>query len=110
MSHDVVNESSVFTLRTRFYGTTGPQVPSTARYRIRDVTNDRVVRDWTTMTPALFVDIQVIASDNDVYSDQPGLRYHFEERVLVVEANYDTDIQYADEYRYVIKNLRGFES
>lgn len=110
MSHDVVNESSVFTLRTRFYGTTGPQVPGTARYLIRDVTNDRVVRDWTVLTPALFVDIQVTAPDNDIYNDRPGLRYYFEERVLVVEANYDTDIQYADEYRYAIKNLRGFES
>jgi hypothetical protein len=110
MAKEVVNESSAFTLRTRFFGTGGSQTPASLRYLIRDVSNNRVVRDWTILTPGTFVDIFVSAPDNEIYEDQSRRRGHFEERVVSIQANYDTDSQYADEYRYLVKNLRGFES
>lgn len=111
MAKDVVNETSAFTLRTRYFGLgSSPQTPASLRYRIRDVSNDRIVRDWTILTPAELVDIFVSAPDNEIYDDDSRRRNHFEERVISVQANYDTDSQYADEYRYLIKNLRGFES
>lgn len=111
MAKEVINETSAFTLRTRYFGIGGStQIPASLRYRIRDVSNDRVVRDWTNLTPAESVDIFISAPDNEVYNDNSRRRNHFEERVVSVQANYDTDSQYADEYRYLVKNLRGFES
>jgi hypothetical protein len=114
--HDVVNESSVYKKRVRFggYSPTGVRIaitPNTLRYRIYDITNNRVVRDWTTLTPGTYVDIQVSASENDIYDDHtPSHAFYSEERVLAVQANFDTDIQFAAECRYLIRNLRGFES
>lgn len=111
MAKDVVNESSAMSLEARF--TTRAQVPvipASVRYRIKDVSNDRIVTDWTEITAASLVIIEVTADENNVYEDASRRRNHFEERVISVQANYDTDSQYADEYRYLVKNLRGFES
>src|SRR5688500_137351 len=105
MAHDVVNESSAFTLRTRYFGQGQiPQIPATVRYRIRDVSNDRIVRDWTELTPGLFIDIEITSDDNDVYDDDSARHMFMEQRVVSVQANYDTQTQYADEYRYLVKN------
>lgn len=109
MPREIVNEASNFTLRAKFFGTgSAAATPSTVRYRIRDLSNDRIVRDWTTLTPAAVIDIDVAASDNEIYRDNDARR--FEERVLVIQANYDEETQYADEFRYVVRNLHGFES
>lgn len=111
MAHDVVNESSAFTLRTRYFGLgQTSQSPATARYRIKDVSNDRVVRDWTELTPGPVIDIEITAADNNIYDDNCSRRAFMEQRVVSVQANYDTTTQYADEYAYLVKNLRGFES
>lgn len=111
MTREVVNEASAFTVRTKFEGTNRlPTTPASARYRIYDVTNSRVVRDWTVLTPAETVDIEITADDNLIYSDGRRPFRRFEERVVVVQANYDTETQFAHEERYLIKNLRGFDS
>lgn len=111
MAKDIVNEASAMTIEARFTTRTStPVVPSSVRYRIKDLTNNRVVTDWTPIDAASTVTIDITADENDVYHDRPGLQYYFEERVVSVQANYGTETQYADEYRYAIKNLRGFES
>lgn len=109
MARDVVNESSAFTLRTRYFSVGQvPGTPATVRYRITDLSNDRIVRDWTELTPSSVIDIEITSQDNDVYDDSSAP--FMEQRVVSVQANYDTQTQYADEYRYLVKNLRGFES
>lgn len=111
MSRETVNEASTMTVRVAFFGTTGSQsAPATARYRIKDVTNDRIVRDWTDLIPAEEVDIEIPAGDNSVYMDGSRPFRRFEERVVTIQANYESDIQYMDEIRYLVKNLRGFDS
>lgn len=110
MAREIVNEASTFTVRVSFFGLSGPEAPQTGRYLIKDVSNDRIVRDWTEFTPDRTNDIQVIASDNEIYGDDSVSSRRFEERVLTVQVNYDTDNQYSDEYRYVVRNLRGFQS
>ena len=50
------------------------------------------------------------AEDNIIYMDGARPFQRFEERVLVVQVNYDTSTQIAEEIRYLIKNLRGFDS
>lgn len=111
MTREVVNEASTMTVVARFYGASNvPSTPSTVRYRIKDVTNDRIVKDWTDITAAQQVEISVAASDNAIYMDGQRPFKRFEERVLAIQANYDVDTQYTEEIRYLIKNLRGFDS
>jgi hypothetical protein len=110
VAHDIVNEGSAFTLTARFFDEGVATAPTTARYRIRDLSNDRIVLDWTAITPATSVDITITATNNAVYRDNSKKRFNFEERVVTVQANYGLVSQYADEYRYLVKNLRGFES
>lgn len=111
MSRQVINEASAFTVRARFFDNHNAAiVPTTVRYRIKDVSNDRIVRDWTTLQPASAIDIDIAAGDNNVYQDRQRPFQRFEERVLTIQANHDTDDQFMDEMRYLIKNLRGFDS
>lgn len=102
-----VNESSTLTVQARFYSQANdPVAPVSARYLIRDVSNDRVVRDWTSVAPAASVEIQIAASDNDIYEHAPRQR-RFEKRVLTVQANAGEITQYADEFEYWVRNLAG---
>lgn len=111
MTREVVNEASAFTVRTTFEGINKVlTTPSSARYRIYDVSNERVVRDWTVLTAAQVVDIEITADDNRIYRDGQRPFKRFEERVITVQANYDTETQFTQEERYLIKNLRGFDS
>ena len=111
MTREVINEASTMTVTAKFYGASNqPSTPSTVRYRIKDVTNDRVVKDWTTVTAAQSIEIAVAAEDNEIYMDGSRTFQRFEERVLAIQANYDTDTQFTEEIRYLIKNLRGFDS
>lgn len=102
-----VNESSAMTVRARFFNETGSLVaPTTARYLIRDISNDRLVRDWTSLSPAATIDIAVTATDNEIQaSRQHGKR--FEHRVVTVQADEGTATQRTDEIEYWIRNLAG---
>jgi hypothetical protein len=103
-----IEEGSTCTFRVDFFDASGdPVTPSAARYRIKDLTNDRVVRDWTDVVPAASIDIAVIASDNNIYRKA---RRRIEERSLVVQANHGTDSQYVREELYRIRNQRGWQS
>jgi len=100
-----VNESSAMTVRARFFNETGALVsPTTARYLIRDISNDRLVRDWTSLSPASTIDISVTASDNEI---QQSTRKRFERRVVTVQADEGTATQRTDEIEYWIRNLAG---
>lgn len=102
-----VNESSAMTVRARFFNETGDLVtPTTARYLIRDISNDRLVRDWTSMSPAATVDIQVTASDNDLY-EHARRGKKFERRVVTVQADTGTATQRTDEIEYWVRDLAG---
>lgn len=102
-----VNESSAMTVRARFFNETGALVsPTTARYLIRDVSNDRLVRDWSSLSPAATIDIAITATDNEIQdSDRRAKR--FERRVVTVQADQGTATQRTDEIEYWIRNLAG---
>ena len=111
MSQDVINEASAMSVLAKCYGmTNSPTAPSTLRYRLKDLTNDRVVTDWTPLTPAAEVEIELSAEQNRIYADGGRPFQRFEQRALVVQANYDSPTQHAQEIQYMIKNLRGFDS
>jgi hypothetical protein len=102
-----VPESSANTVRARFFNETGDLVtPTTARYLIRDISNDRLVRDWTSISPAATIDIAIAASDNEIY-DTGRRERRFEKRVVTVQADAGTATQRTDEIEYWIRNLAG---
>lgn len=108
MSH-TVNEASAMTVRARFYNASNANAaPDTARYLIKDITNDRIVRDWTDLTPLAIVDIEVTATDNAIDANNRRWK-RYEKRVITVQANAGEDTQRVDEYEYWVKNLHGVE-
>lgn len=84
--------------------------PLTLRYRIVDIDNERTVLDWVTLSAQAEIAFTVPASANAVYRDRRGKRRRTERRVLVVQANHDTDDQFNKEIEYAVRNLKGFES
>lgn len=106
-----VNELSAFNARARFFSAGGQAaIPDTVRYLIKDIDNDRIVLDWTTLTPASSIEWQVPASANAIYQDRHGRKRRTERRVLTIQTNAGQDSQVSNEEEYVVRNLRGFDS
>jgi hypothetical protein len=108
------NEGSTFRLQSNFFGLVGttrvPITPSAVRYRIKDVDNNRVVRDWTPVTAAASVLIDIEADENSIYDTNTRNRTRRQRMSIVVQANPGLTTQYGDEFLYEIRNLRGYES
>lgn len=101
-----VNEASACTVRVRFFNDTGDLVtPASARYLIRDLSNQRVVRDWTSFDPTDVTDLQITADENNVYDTAASRR--FEKRVVTVQADTGQASQKTNEIEYWIRNLYG---
>ncbi len=110
MSEKIIMEGSTCTVTARFYGSTNqPATPSTIHYRIVDLTNDRIVQDWTEVAADEVVEVEIPAELNELYNDTNRKR-RLEERVVVFVANQGEDIQHVNEERYMIRNVRGFDS
>jgi hypothetical protein len=105
----IIKEASTCTVTARFYDTGNANTaPGTVRYLIRDLTNDRVVKDWTSVGSAATVSIRISAQDNEIYrSRRPKL---YEKRVVVIQADAGEANQHTDEEEYWIYNLSGLVS
>lgn len=102
-----VREGSVCTIRARFFNDLNvPTIPTAARYRIRDVTNNRTIVDWTDVIPDTFIDVQISPESNAIYRDNVT----YQENALVVQADAGLASQWTDEVRYQITNLLGYQS
>jgi hypothetical protein len=102
-----IREGSVCTIRARFFNDQRiTTVPITARYRLRDVTNNRTIIDWTDLVPDTFIDVAISAESNAIYRD--SLTY--QENALVIQADAGLSTQWVDEVRYQITNLVGYQS
>ena len=102
-----VREGSGCTIRARFFSDLKtPTVPVTARYRLRDVTNNRVIVDWTDVTPDIYVDVQVAPDSNAIFRNSVS----YQEHAFVVQADSGLATQWTDEVRYQVLNLQGYES
>jgi hypothetical protein len=104
---NTVKESSACTIRARFFdGNDVPATPTTAQWRLHDVTNGRLLQDWTPLTVTSdVVQIVVPASLNAITND----RKRFQEHALSVQANVGDTEQYTDEVRYRVQNLSAFK-
>lgn len=106
MARDVVQEASSCTIRVSFYAEDHSEVtPDAVQWRLRDITNRRLLQDWTTISPAASVDIAIDATLNEIYNSRG---YGDQVHVLSVQANAGQTNQFSDETRYVVKNLKGF--
>lgn len=100
------NEGQSFTATFKFFDSDWvASSPTTVRYRIDDVTNGSTVRDWTVVTPAAVLNIEVTPSDNDI-SDTGNKS---ERKQMVVQTNYGTDTQSVQTIDWYITNVQGVE-
>ena len=104
---NIVREASVCTIRARFFDDNDiPATPSSVRWTLRDVTNGRLLQDWTSITATSdTVEITVPAQLNVINNN----RRQYQEHALSVQANVGDTEQYTDEVRYKVKNLRAFK-
>jgi hypothetical protein len=94
-------------MRVTFFNSNGQAfAPTSARWRLRDVTNKRVIQDWTSFTPSdTTEDIEIPASMNEIYDD----RQAYQEHAFAIQAEPGADSQFSDEVRYKVKNLKAFK-
>lgn len=100
------NEGQSFTATFKFFDSDWvASSPTTLRYRIDDLTNGTTVRDWTTVTPAAVVDIEVTPSDNDIVDTG----HERERKQMVIQTNYGTDTQSVQTIDWFVDNVQGVE-
>jgi len=81
-------------------------LPLTARYRLDDITTGtkQEIIGWTVIAPQTSVEITIPSDANRILNDSN----RFEQRLLTVQTDYDTDNQLSTDEEYVVENLEGF--
>ncbi len=95
------NEETSFelTVKSSFAGIL--TTPATARYKIKCLTTNRSIRDWTELTPASEMTIDVTPDDNVIINSSDRT----ERRQLQIQTDYDTDTQKVGFYEWDVRNL-----
>lgn len=101
-----IKEGSFYEVTAYFYDSAGDvALPTDIRYQIFCKTNEKVVRDWTTVPIGTSVTITATADDNAIINDINAR----EIRQLVVQTNYtDPSLQTTESIEWEVQNLRGF--
>ena len=103
----IVREGSVCRIRSRFFNEDNvATTPIAAQYRLRDVTNNRTIIDWTALSPSTFVDVVIAPESNAIYRNNVT----YQEHAFVMQADPGLATQWTDEVRYQVLNLQGYES
>lgn len=99
-----VKEGSYYEVEAQFFDSSGAAVtPSSVRYQVVCLTTDKIVREWTTVSPGNTVSIIATATDNVIQDD----KNQREKKQIVVQSDYDTDLQVTQSHEYIVENLRG---
>lgn len=75
--------------------------PTSARYRIDNLTDGTTIKDWTTLTPSTSMDVLISAADNALTSGCSR-----ERRQVVIEAS-DSDGAVRVTHEYDLIDLQG---
>lgn len=99
-----VNEDSAARFLARFYNASGDEhTPATAQWALRDVTNDRELQPWTSITVSGTTHtLEIPASLHSIYDD----RKQYQEHALSIQTDVGLSTQYTSEIQYRVKNLR----
>jgi hypothetical protein len=102
-----VNESSALTVTAKVWDdSTDPwtaQVPTTLHYRLDDLTSNRQILDWTSITADDVSSIAITATQNAILD---GCR-DYETKQLTVQANRGLSTQSQNVFSYDVRNLAG---
>ncbi len=99
-----INEQSALFLTFTFTDENGaPLIPTSADWRLDDLTNDVEVVPWTSLTPASTIQVTVSAQDN-LIATQTNVH---EKRVATVRMNEGLSTEANERKFYRIKNLKG---
>jgi len=102
----IVNEKTTVWLTAAFTDRDGDAVqPTTVEYRIDAGSGDTLseVLDWTSVTPATSVEIEIDDSHNAIVDST----LDFELRTLTVRTTFGASGQAHDYYEYRVRNLEG---
>ena len=78
-----------------------PSIPSTVHYRLRNTTANRTVIDWTSVSPATALEIDIPAQSVAIVSQSRRT----ERQQLTVVANKDTAAQITEVVEWIVVNL-----
>lgn len=95
-----VNERSSLTVTARFRDSSADVTPTNVYYRL-DAEDGCQIADWTSATPGTTADITITAEQNRILNClRPS-----EAKVLTVMADRGLSTQFAQTWRYEVKNL-----
>jgi hypothetical protein len=96
------NERNAITITARFRNVASQAdvAPTNVYYRL-DAEDGCQIADWTSATPGTTVDIMITAEQNKILN----CLYPIEAKILTVMADKGLSTQFANSWRYEVKNL-----
>jgi len=100
-----LNEGSRCFVKAKFYDKNeAPQIASSLQYRVDCETTNTAILDWTTITPAAVVEVQIDATLNTIINSNNVV----ERKVVTFKANADPDTgAFTGVQFYDLINLQG---
>jgi hypothetical protein len=100
----LLNEATAVTLNIERRGDDGSLItPTSLKYRVDNQTNNQVVTDWATLTPAATTTVVIPATSNAIQNDGNS----FEDVVVTVMTDEGLDTQETNTQTYRVRNLGG---
>jgi hypothetical protein len=98
-----VNEGSTAILTMSFKNELGiATVPTTIQYRIDNISMNKLIKDWTSITPGSSVDLEITNLENAISTVSPSTK---EVRRVTVKWTYAIGKYGTAEYNYNVVNL-----
>ncbi len=105
MALTTINEKTTLLVTAAFWDEDGAAAtPSAATYRLDDATSGTVILPQTALTGLGVTKVIEITSAQNALVSAASTS---EERILTVEWDYGSGRHATDEYRYLVRNLRG---
>lgn len=100
-----VNERNSNTITAYFRDAGAASAPTTVHYRIDDITTGTKITDWTSVSPAVSVDITVKSAENRIIANGDAT----ERRQITVSADKGTTTETRSTTEWFVKNIYAFD-
>jgi hypothetical protein len=102
MAEKMINEGSTGYIAISFFDQVGAAAnPTSVEYRVDCLSTARQILDWTTITPATSVEIQLTPAQNAILNPANSV----EKKLVTVRAQYGAGEAQTDQFEYVVRNL-----